>query len=50
MTISIAIGFWFFYEQHINFDLTPTLSITALAATSADLVRFFVKHLKNKQS
>jgi len=44
MTTFITIGFWFFYKQHINFDLTPTLSVMAFATTSADLVRFFIKH------
>lgn len=48
MVVFIAVGFWFFYKQHINFDLTPTLSIIAFATTSADLVRFFVKHTSSR--
>ena len=50
MTCYIAIGFWFFYEHHFNFDLTPTLSVTALAVTAADLVRFFFECFTNKRS
>jgi CHASE2 domain-containing sensor protein len=44
MTVYIAVDFWFFYTYRYNFDLTPMLAVTAFAATSADLVRFFVKH------
>lgn len=48
MTTYIAVAFWFFYQFRYNFDLTPTLAVVAFAATSADLVNFFVKHAKKQ--
>lgn len=47
MNTYFVIAFWFFYEYQFNFDLTPTLSVLALATTSADLVRLFIKHKPN---
>ena len=46
MTIYIIIAFWLFVKWHFNIDLTPTLSVMALATTSGDLIRIFIKHTK----
>lgn len=45
MMLYMAIGFTLFTSWHINFDLTPTLSVMALATTAADIVKIAVKHI-----
>lgn len=45
MVLYIAVGFILFTTWRINFDLTPALSVMALATTAADIVRIGIKHI-----
>lgn len=44
MMLFMAAGFMLFTAWRINFDLTPTLSVMALATTAADIIRIATKH------
>lgn len=46
MAVFMMIGFMVFVTYHINFDLTPTLSVMALTTTAADIVRITMKYAR----
>ena len=48
MAVYIAIGFVLFTKWRIDFDLTPTLAVMALATTAADIVGITIKHIRKK--
>ena len=45
MAIYMSIAFYLFVTRHINFDLTPTLSVMALTTTARDIVCIANKYL-----
>ena len=47
MCAYITVGYVLFDKWRINFDLTPTLSVMALAVISAEFVFIAIKHLGN---
>lgn len=44
MMFYMSVAFMLFVNWRINFDLTPTLSVMALATTAADIVRITIKY------
>ena len=48
MMIYMSCAFMLFVKWRINFDLTPTLSVMALATTAADIVRITIKYTSKK--